>query len=89
MPLLQNFNEVSSNEPWVLIPNPWYKGKNLNEPNAENTKNFLKSMLSEMNLNQRIEDWRSVQKRSPTPIGDCQTENGQARSRQRIYDLIH
>ena len=78
--------EPSDEQPWLLVPNPWYKGNNLNEPSPGKARNFLKNMLSEMNLNRRIDDWQSVQKRSPSQIGNCQPETGQT---QRIFDLIH
>ena len=40
-------------------------------------------------LARQIEDWQSVQKRSPSSVGDCQTENGHLQDVQNIRNLIH
>ena len=73
----QDSNQLSLDEPWLLLPNPWYKGDNLNEPSQNKNMKFLKNMLQKMNLGQKSDEWNKEQKRSSYPIRDCKTENEQ------------
>jgi len=72
--------QPTSDQKWILVPNPWYQRSILKDTFSEPKRNWLYEVIREMNFGGQI-------KRSQN--GDCQSNNGQFPRRQRIRDLIH
>ena len=74
---MQDVNEPFLNEQWLLVPNPWYKGSNLNKPALNENRDLLKNMLNKINSGLQNDQWQTAKKRWPYPISECQPEDAQ------------